>query len=503
MSSPAAAALAAASSSSVSAAASASPHVTLTFHDHFHFNMRATLTKLFGLDQSWLEVVEWFVGERPASRKTTWSLDNDKCLGTQVLLSAKLRDMYANLKEPQGTIVATSRLNSPIPYEFIENAIAFARAGLLWPLWQPTDCDVFNGQVLGAFDSWRARRGATIVHSDQNNTIQHLVGLKAENGLIKVVNAFALGTYVLHKGAITVQEPLFQCTVPSADLLRLCSLRLKDNVLLPIFEISSSNVSQVYHTAFQAYETAMQNCAGMVAERERVAQHRRNMQYDDVQRQAYDVIREGGTLQAALSTLTAIDNPERLAKARQQLEAYHSKLHAEHSLVQLYRESYKDKPHCDPSVHLRDGDECRKLFPDRFSVEDVEHLTLLHKAVSALSDRQLWESALSWTVPLKDDASNNAEKNMRAEHLAAMERLVYTDTAEHWSGMADGAIRDGAQAVLFRAQCEAAESVMTAGSYNSLTDEPIELSDEEKQALRQRARQAAEKVLADHSAAAQ
>jgi hypothetical protein len=378
--------------------------VEVTFHDRYHYNLQKTIKKTFKYSDTWLTVAEMFIRARPYTSKTTWFMWRG-LLGTDVPLTTTLadtlevwkKDEEENKKENRVElkycfeITATSMLNLTVLYEHINYAVAFARAKLTWPLWQKDDTDVFNHQFLGAFDALRARRGSLQVPKNEDNGIDHLVGIRGPGGLVRVTNVYQLHQFLImaQKKGDGIRDPFFFQDVPYenlGDLLELCNTRIADKVLLPIYEMGMKEPEYFYHLAFEKYSEELKTYKPGQEELDDMRKHGENMKIANCSYPAYQAIHDGKSLNSAIMHLAPL-SPEAQQTTAEKITAYAKGLKDDsRSLVEMYIASMIEFPHCVSDVFRRRGDILVKLYPERYSSEEHERLKRIHAAATIFKE---------------------------------------------------------------------------------------------------------------------
>jgi len=219
---------------------------------------------------TWAEVVELWLRDHSHHREFVWRLSSVQGGEPREHLGVLGIDV------PLSSVVSADRLyyiglppaiNYDIPYEQIKYALACHRRGLAWPLWKATDVEPHNQEVLGAWNAWRKRNGATVMPRDKDNSLHHLVGIRsmapAPGGLVSFFNVTALLAGLSEANSSDVLAAAdIALTQAGADKIRMCAERLTNRhtsadpecSLLPIIVADGTAIDRAYGTAFSNEE---------------------------------------------------------------------------------------------------------------------------------------------------------------------------------------------------------------------------------------------------------
>ena len=413
-------------------------HVTITLHDR-SINMPDKAVVLADLPlatTTWLQVCELTVSQRPRLSDHPWFVVgstgvSDKPssrawhIGIDIPLSVTL-GAWAEQVRPYvvdwSKLACMSHLSSDIPYERIRWAIASARAGLAWPLWQASDTDVYNSEAMGCFNSWRRRRGATQVADDHNNDIPNLVGIRSPCGtIVRCCNRLKFMQAVL--ACLTARnelgcDPFFHIPLPitPATMAALSAIR-GGKRLLPILQPSTGEVSFPYDDAIRAYDTWLEAADGQVFEKEERARLQQQWKNDNMLQDAYQAIHQGRSVEVAVAKLRGSQQQEtHEAKVREYARTIDD---CDSTLVQVYAQAYRKLPQCHSSVWMRNVQHRLTRHPARYSVSQQTAVKHMAEAVRRVCDRQLWARCL-----LEDDDQCNVAQQAKAEQTRMIEDLL-------------------------------------------------------------------------------
>lgn len=231
--------------------------IRITFRDMAHHNFMGTVTADFAPDSTWLQVVEHLVRLRVRTLDMRWHISG-MTIGKFIPLTDKLSVWGGRVDWSK--LMTTNMLSFTMPHLTIRYALAAARAGLKWPLFdEQTDKDIFNSEALGGCDDWLMNRGATLKHKEESNIPANLVCITNRSGVIHCCNKFKLLHFVLScmEREANILDPFFNQPMHIEELTHLLA-----ESLLPVYNVDTRTITNQYSDALKAVDEWMKSAEG-------------------------------------------------------------------------------------------------------------------------------------------------------------------------------------------------------------------------------------------------